>query len=92
MPIQAPEKSRLPPSWTHRRMPALLAELTCYYSELSGGGAGLNTAPELSGAPVSPALSQTEPTRSPSSTTAAIPASHRIAGGQAAQRFNIRKR
>jgi hypothetical protein len=23
-------------------MPALLAELTCYYSELSGGGAGLN--------------------------------------------------
>jgi hypothetical protein len=33
-------------------MPALFAELTCYYRELSGGGAGLNTAPELSGAPV----------------------------------------
>jgi hypothetical protein len=71
-------------------MPALLAELTCYYSELSGGGAGLNTAPELSGAPGSPALSQTEPTRSPSaSTTAAIPTSHRMADGQAADNSRL---
>lgn len=35
---------------TYRRIPGLLAELTCDYSELPGIGAGLNTAPELSGA------------------------------------------
>ena len=73
-------------------MPALLAELTCYYSELSGGGAGLNTAPELSGAGQSGTFTNRAHTIGAASTTAAIPASHRIAGGQAAQRFNIRKR